>query len=116
MRTSSPRAWCAAKAAGRRSPFHHSPPAQRNPLGISRRAGSYQFRKLGRTRSGEVAQELIGRKLAHILCGGDTTTNVAVGEAHILDLEREAFLSLCGEPSTLARIRHTLETGKPLRN
>jgi 3-hydroxyacyl-CoA dehydrogenase len=39
-----------------------------------------------------------------------------VSEQYVLDLEREAFLSLCGEPKTLERIQHTLTTGKPLRN
>jgi 3-hydroxyacyl-CoA dehydrogenase len=39
-----------------------------------------------------------------------------VTEQYILDLERQAFLSLCGEPKTVERIRHTLKTGKPLRN
>ena len=59
---------------------------------------------------------LIGRKLAHVLAGGDIPHAMPVGEGHLLDLEREAFLSLCGEPKTQARMAHTLETGKTLRN
>ncbi|HEY6099342.1 MAG TPA: FAD-dependent oxidoreductase [Anaeromyxobacter sp.] len=58
----------------------------------------------------------VGAALARVLTGGDVPSGAPVSEAHFLGLEREAFLSLCGEPSTLARIRHTLETGKPLRN
>ena len=60
--------------------------------------------------------EKIGNKLAYILCGGDLTSLHYVSEDYILDLEREVFLSLCGEPKTLERIKHTLKTGKPLRN
>jgi len=59
---------------------------------------------------------LIGRKLAHVLAGGSLAGPALVGEQYLLDLEREAFLSLCSEPKTLARIKHTLDTGKPLRN
>jgi 3-hydroxyacyl-CoA dehydrogenase len=58
----------------------------------------------------------IGRKLAWILAGGDVPHATEVPESYVLDLEREAFLSLCGEPKTQARIAHTLQTGKPLRN
>lgn len=58
----------------------------------------------------------IGRKLAYILSGGDVPEGSKVSEQHILDLEREAFLSLCGEPKTQERMRHMLERGKPLRN
>ncbi len=59
---------------------------------------------------------LLGAKLARVLCGGDTTINDPVDEQTILDLERETFVSLCGEQKTLARIQHMLETNKPLRN
>lgn len=58
----------------------------------------------------------IGTKLAYILCGGDLTSLHFVSEQYIMDLEREVFLSLCGEPKTVERIKHTLKTGKPLRN
>jgi 3-hydroxyacyl-CoA dehydrogenase len=59
---------------------------------------------------------LVGRKLAWIVAGGDLPHRTTVSEAHLLDLEREAFLSLCGERKTLERIGYTLKTGKPLRN
>ena len=58
----------------------------------------------------------IGRTLATILAGGAQPHRTTVSEQHLLDLEREAFLKLCGEPKTLDRIQHTLMTGKPLRN
>jgi 3-hydroxyacyl-CoA dehydrogenase len=55
-------------------------------------------------------------KVAHVLSGGRLTGEQMVPEQHILDLEREAFLSLCGNAKTQERIQHTLKTGKPLRN
>ncbi|MCS6964224.1 MAG: 3-hydroxyacyl-CoA dehydrogenase/enoyl-CoA hydratase family protein [Thermoflexus sp.] len=58
----------------------------------------------------------IGEKLAYVLCGGDHPEPIWVDEEHFLDLEREAFLSLCGEPKTQERIWHFLQTGKILRN
>lgn len=58
----------------------------------------------------------IARKLAHILCGGDLSAPTWVDEDYILELEREAFLSLAGEPKTLERIQHMLLNNKPLRN
>ncbi len=58
----------------------------------------------------------IGRKLAYILCGGDLTAKSFVSEQYLLDLEREAFLSLLGEKKTQDRIKYMLEKGKPLRN
>jgi 3-hydroxyacyl-CoA dehydrogenase len=69
-------------------------------------------------RAGRISDHdaLIGRKLAWILAGGDLPHAASVSEMHLLDLEREAFLSLCGEPKTLERIGYTLKTGKTLRN
>jgi 3-hydroxyacyl-CoA dehydrogenase len=58
----------------------------------------------------------ISAALAHILSGGNVPAGSAVSEQTILDLEREAFLSLCGEPKTHERIQHMLTAGKPLRN
>lgn len=58
----------------------------------------------------------IARKLAHVLSGGDLSAPQWVSEQYILDLEREAFMSLMGEPKTHARIMHMLQTSKPLRN
>jgi 3-hydroxyacyl-CoA dehydrogenase len=68
---------------------------------------------------GEYATEydgVVGRKLAYILAGGSITAAQTVSEQYVLDLEREAFVSLCGERKTQARMAHTLKTGKPLRN
>ena len=58
----------------------------------------------------------IGHHVANILCGGSLTPGSLVSEQYLLDLERQAFLSLCGERKTLERIAFTLKTGKPLRN
>jgi 3-hydroxyacyl-CoA dehydrogenase len=58
----------------------------------------------------------IGRKLAYVLCGGDLSEGTWVNPWYILDLEREAVMSLAGEPLTQARVMHMLQTGKPLRN
>ena len=58
----------------------------------------------------------VARKLANILAGGALTSAQTVSEQYVLDLEREAFVSLCGEKKTQERIAHTLKTGKPLRN
>lgn len=60
--------------------------------------------------------EKIARKIAYVLCGGDLSTATKVTEDYLLDLEREAFLSLCGEKKTLERIQSILTKGKPLRN
>lgn len=60
--------------------------------------------------------ELIGKKLANIMCGGAINHAVQVSEQYLLDLEREAFISLCGERKTQERIAAMLKTGKPLRN
>jgi len=60
--------------------------------------------------------ELIGKKLARVMSGGDLNHQTNVSEQYLLDLEREAFLSLCGERKTQERIAGMLKTGKPLRN
>ena len=68
---------------------------------------------------GEFATEydgVVSRKLANILAGGALSAPQTVSEQYILDLEREAFVSLCGERKTQERVAHTLKTGKPLRN
>ncbi|TVQ77411.1 MAG: 3-hydroxyacyl-CoA dehydrogenase [Flavobacteriales bacterium] len=58
----------------------------------------------------------MARKLAYVMSGGDLSEPTNVSEQYLLDLEREAFLSLCTEKKTLERIQHMLQTGKPLRN
>lgn len=58
----------------------------------------------------------IANKLAYVMAGGDLSEPTRVSEQYLLDIEREAFLSLCTERKTLERIQHMLKTGKPLRN
>lgn len=75
--------------------------------------GVYQIRE------GEFISEhdvKVANRVAHVLCGGAVTPGTLLSEQYFLDLEREAFLSLCGEQKTRERIAHTLKTGKPLRN
>ena len=69
-------------------------------------------------RAGRISDHdaVVGRALANILAGGALPHQTTVTEQYLLDLEREAFLKLCGERKTLERIQHTLKTGKPLRN
>jgi len=59
---------------------------------------------------------VVAKKLAYVMCGGDLTEPSLVSEQYLLDLERQAFLSLCGEKKTLERIQSILKSGKPLRN
>jgi 3-hydroxyacyl-CoA dehydrogenase len=74
--------------------------------------GIWAMREGGHITDHEVT---IGQKIAHVLCGGDGSPRI-ITEQDILDLEREAFLSLLGTPETRARIAYMLENGKPLRN
>jgi 3-hydroxyacyl-CoA dehydrogenase len=59
---------------------------------------------------------VVAKKLGFVLCGGDLSEPAMVSEQYLLDLEREAFLSLCGEKKTLERIQSVLKGGKPIRN
>jgi len=59
---------------------------------------------------------VVAKKLAYVMCGGDLSEPSLVSEQYLLDLEREAFLSLCGEKKTLERIQSVLKGGKPIRN
>jgi 3-hydroxyacyl-CoA dehydrogenase len=79
----------------------------------SLRALVYQLVEAGRAteHDGKIASHL-----AHILCGGDVAPGAWASEQDILDLECEAFLSLCGEEKSLARMQSILMTNKPLRN
>ncbi len=84
-------------------------PARSPPLGeASRRA-----RKRPEAGGGN---QIIARKLAGILCGGPGGAAKQVTEQDMFDLEREVFLSLCGEQKTLDRMQHMLMNNKPLRN
>ena len=59
---------------------------------------------------------LVAKKLAYVMCGGDLSEPTLVSEQYLLDLEREAFLSLCGEKKSLERIQSVLKSGRPIRN
>ncbi len=98
----------------------YTPPQPRAAIRVGGE-GLFAALKLGvhlAWRAGRISDHdaLIGRKLAWILAGGNLPHAGTVSEQQVLDLEREAFLSLCGERKTLERIAHTLKTGKPLRN
>jgi 3-hydroxyacyl-CoA dehydrogenase len=82
--------------------------------GIALFAAGVQGMKMGGYISEHDAK--IAMKIANIMCGGDLTSPQEVSEQYLLDLEREAFVSLCGERKTLERIQSILTGGKPLRN
>lgn len=63
-----------------------------------------------------VHDAVVAKKLAYVMCGGDLSEQSLVSEQYLLDLEREAFLSLCGEKKTLERIQSVLKSGRPIRN
>ncbi len=75
--------------------------------------GAYSFRKANYISDHD---KKIAEKLAFVMSGGDLTQGTLVSEQYLLDLEREAFLSLIGEKKTMERIQHILNTGRPLRN
>ena len=108
-----------AKALERVREGYH-PPAPRRPIPVGGESvtaalnlGVHLMWRAGRASDHDA---LIGRKLAHIFGGGNVPHATTVTEQYLLDLEREAFMSLLGERKTLERIQHTLKTGKPLRN
>lgn len=95
-------------------------PVQRNDIKVLGRSG------LGALLAGINGMETAGyatghdakvaRKLAYVMCGGDLSEPTLVSEQYLLDLERQAFLSLCGERKTLERLQAVIKTGKPVRN
>ena len=95
-------------------------PVQRNDIRVLGRAGLGAMLAgiNGMWRGGYATEHdaLIARKLAYVMCGGDLSEQSLVSEQYLLDLEREAFLSLCGERKTLERIQSVLKTGRPIRN
>ena len=98
----------------------YQPPARRNDVAVGG-AGVRAALDLGvhlAWRGGHISDydAHLGRTLSRILAGGDLPHATTVSEQRLLDLEREAFLSLCGERKTQERIAHVLKTGKPLRN
>ena len=98
----------------------YTQPAERTDIKVQGRTGLALFEagingmKFGNYISDHDAK--IARKVAHVMCGGDLTYPQQVSEQYLLDLEREAFLSLTAEPKTLERIHSILFKGKPLRN
>jgi 3-hydroxyacyl-CoA dehydrogenase len=100
-----------------RAGYHPPAPAEVRVLGEEFLAGAKLA--IHMLLCGEFISEhdaLVARKLGYILAGGSITAAQTVPEQYLLDLEREAFVSLCGERKTQERIAHTLKTGKPLRN
>ena len=98
----------------------YAPGVPRNDIKVSGESG-FAMMKVGlwSARQGGYISDydvVVGEKLAHILSGGKLTGEPLVSENYLLDLEREAFLSLCGNTKTRERMAHTLKTGKPLRN
>ena len=98
----------------------HAPGAPRTDITVSGNEG-FALMKMGvwmAQQGGYISayDAVIGEKLAYVLSGGRLTGKPQVSEQYLLDLEREAFLSLCGHKETQQRIQHMLKTGKPLRN
>jgi len=95
-------------------------PAARNDVKVVGRAGLGAMLAgiNGMWRGGYATDHdaLVARKLAYVMCGGDLSEQSLVSEQYLLDLEREAFLSLCGEKKTLERIQSVLKSGRPIRN
>jgi 3-hydroxyacyl-CoA dehydrogenase len=81
------------------------------------RAALYEGLHIARTGGHITAfDEVVARRLAHVMAGGDVAEGTSVAEEYLLDLEREAFLGLLGEDKTRTRIRGLHETGKPVHN
>jgi 3-hydroxyacyl-CoA dehydrogenase len=98
----------------------YTQPVQRNDIKVLGRAGLAVVHAgvYSMNVGGYISEhdKLIATKLGYVLCGGDLSAKTEVSEQYLLDLEREAFLSLCGEQKTLERINSILTSGKPLRN
>jgi 3-hydroxyacyl-CoA dehydrogenase len=101
-----------------REGYQPPPPGQEIPVGGDAVLAPLKLGVHLACRAGRISDHdaLIGRKLATIMAGGSLPHPTKVSEQRLLDLEREAFLSLVGERKTQERIQHTLKTGKPLRN
>jgi 3-hydroxyacyl-CoA dehydrogenase len=109
-----------AKAAALALAGRYAPGAPRMDIPVEGEAG-FALLKIGVYLAREAGfiteyDAMVGEKLAHILSGGRLTGPQTVSEQYLLDLEREAFLSLCGQKKTQERMLYTLKTGKPLRN
>jgi 3-hydroxyacyl-CoA dehydrogenase len=111
---------CDAKAAALALAPTWAPGQPRTDIPVAGSAG-YALLKMGVTLAREAAyiseyDSVVGDKLAWVLSGGTLTGTQMVSEQYLLDLEREAFLSLCGNPKTQERMQYMLKNGKPLRN
>lgn len=98
----------------------YSTPVQRKDVKVlGRSALGALYAGIHAMRTANYATEhdaLVAKKLAYVMCGGDLSEPTLVSEQYLLDLEREAFLSLCGEKKTLERIQSVLKSGRPIRN
>lgn len=95
-------------------------PTQRTDIKVLGRTGlGAMYAGINGMHKGKYATDhdvTVAKKLAYVMCGGDLSEQTLVSEQYLLNLEREAFLSLTGEKKTLERIQSILKTGKPLRN
>lgn len=114
------RAIAEAKRSVLEMSHNYSQPAPRNDIHVLGRAGLGTLytaaNSLLRAKYASEHDIKIAKKIAYVLCGGDLTAPQQVSEQYLLDIEREAFISLAGEPKTLERIQHMLMTNRPLRN
>lgn len=98
----------------------YTTPIQRNDIKVLGRSalGALYAGINGMWRGGYATDHdaVVAKKLAYVMCGGDLSEPTNVTEQYLLDLEREAFLSLCGERKTLERIQSVLKSGRPIRN
>jgi len=98
----------------------YQPPRPRDDIRVMGRDGLavFDYSLYVMQKSGFVSEydRIVSNKVAYVLCGGDVLPDTVVTEDYLMDLEREAFVSLCGDKRTQARIEHMLTTGKPLRN
>jgi 3-hydroxyacyl-CoA dehydrogenase len=114
------RQWAdAASSARQLAEQGYAPPADTLIRVLGRRgiaaAEALSYNQLAGRQISEHDRKIV-MELARVMCGGDVAEGTLVGDHYLLDLEREAFLRLLGEKLTRDRIRHTLKTGKPLRN
>lgn len=108
-----------AKARVIQLAFNYVPPANKEILVLGKSGLATLYTAANELQKGNFASEhdiKIAHKIATVLCGGELSGKQIISEQYVLDLEREAFLSLCGEQKTLERIQHMLEFNKPLRN
>lgn len=109
-----------AKAAALALVPTHAPGAPRTDIVVEGHAGyaNLQLALMLAREAGHISEYdvAVGEKLAYVLCGGKLSGAQKVSEQYLLDLEREAFLALCGQPKTQERIEHILKVGQPLRN